>query len=106
MSERPAGDPRGRGADEVVRSQYDWESITPSTAVVETVAAATNREQSELGTLYDFLDPDALNTLIRQGGSAGILTNTTVSFTFEGQRVSIHRTGEIVVEPAGRRTDL
>ena len=59
-----------------VEETHDWTTILPSTAVVHTIA-----EQEECGLtdldvqLYDTLDPEALDMLVRSG-------NGTLSFSF------------------------
>jgi len=54
---------------ESVQSQYDWSNSTPSEAVINAIASLEGVEPTalpvELGTtLYDHVDPDALNTLV------------------------------------------
>lgn len=85
--------------DGTVRSEYDWSSISPSTAVVESVAAAVDRETTDLDSLYASLDPDALDTLVGADRTARVRGDTAVSFTFAGRRVTVDSTGEVLVEP-------
>lgn len=94
------GDPAG-----TARSRYDWEAVPPSTAVVETVLEAQGAETSDLDPLHDTLDPDALDAIIRGPGPGYGPPETSVSFVFAGRRVTIHRTGEVVVEPVTIGTD-
>lgn len=91
--------PDNGGDDETVRSQYDWSTISPSTAVVETVAVAVDRETTELDTLYDSLEPDALDTLIQKSSSSPALSPVRVTFTFADRHIVVDSEGEIVVEP-------
>lgn len=91
------------GSAETIRSQYDWSTISPSTAVVETVATAVDRETTDLDSLYETLDPDALDTIVQSNRSTRALADTTVSFTFAGRRVTVHSTGEVVVAPGTDR---
>ncbi|WP_254838753.1 HalOD1 output domain-containing protein [Natronomonas marina] len=81
-----------------VRTQYDWERTTPSTAVVETVASAADADATDIEPLYGTLDPDALDSLI--AGSTDDRSDITVSFTFAGELVTLHGTGEVVARPA------
>ncbi len=50
---------------ETVSQNYDWSTTQPSTAVIETVSAATDTEPIELDTLQHAIDADALDTLVR-----------------------------------------
>lgn len=74
---------------------------TPSTAVVEAVAAASGRaavpspdSTDPLPPLFDAIDPDALDTLVASAG-----TDVTVSFQYAGYAVVIEN-GTISVSPA------
>lgn len=86
-----------------VRASYDWSSVTPSVAVIETVAVATDRESSTLPALYDLVDTDALDALVRLDGSPAAGELTTVSFQFADHRVRVHSTGEVVVSVGDSR---
>lgn len=91
-------------ADGAVRAQYEWSSTTPSTAVVETVAVAANCEPEALDPLYNYIDPDALDVIIRSRKSSSTGDDATVSFVFDGQRITVHSSGEVVVR-TGDSTD-
>ncbi|RLM32980.1 HalOD1 output domain-containing protein [Haloarcula sp. Atlit-120R] len=83
---------------EPVRAQYEWSSTAPSTAVIETVAIAVNRAPTTLEPLYESLDPDALDTLLRPTGSASSDVETvTVSFNFADWQVTVHSRGDVIV---------
>jgi hypothetical protein len=93
----------GRVADamtESIRSRYEWSLTDPATAVIESVAAATGRDPVAIGPLHDSVDPDALDALIRNGGATDTDT-VTVSLCFEGRRVTVHSTGDVVVRAGG-----
>ncbi|MUW13527.1 hypothetical protein GJ633_01840 [Halorubrum sp. CBA1125] len=76
------------------RATYDWTSMEPSTAVIETVADATGREPLALATLYDFIDSDALDSLFRSSDG-----EVSVSFTYAEHEVTVHSDGEVAVLP-------
>ncbi|WP_255198781.1 HalOD1 output domain-containing protein [Halorarius litoreus] len=97
-SDNGSGGESIEGGDGTVRTRYEWASSIPSTAVVETVAAAAGRDLIEFAPLYEFVDPDALNELVRSptAGKSG----ATVSFVFEGYKVTLHSDGELVVQRA------
>lgn len=87
--------------EEVVRKQYDWSSLTPSTAVVEAVAAATGRDPTTIEPLYERIDPDALDALVGANGTTPDSENVSVSFSFAELLVTVQRNGEVVVRADG-----
>lgn len=96
-SNRPSDDGPTATISETIRAEFDWADVDPSTAVVETVATAADRDPMELEPLYNTVDTDALDNLLRSGNSAD--GTTTVSFTFEGHGVTAQREGSIIVRP-------
>lgn len=91
----PTTDPDG-----VVRAEFDWSSRSPSRAVVEAVAIAANAEPTALDPLYDSVDPDALDALVRPGGIGSEDGDVTVEFELAGHDVRVHSAGVVVVSPA------
>ena len=52
-----------------VRSRYDWSTIAPSTAIVYALASLENARPVQLpskldGSLYEYIDPEALDRII------------------------------------------
>ena len=84
--------------DRVVRAEYDWSTTPPSTAVIETVAVATNRESTDIGPLYEHVDPDALDSFIFPDGAAKDHDSRLVSFEFGGKHVTVRATGEVTIQ--------
>lgn len=64
-------------------------SQTMSREVMETAARESNTDVLDLPPLYDSLDPDALNTLIRS------MSDGQVLFTYAGQRITVNSRGEV-----------
>ena len=93
------------GKADAIRAEYDWTSTTPSTAVVETVAVASDREPTRLEPLYEAIDPDALDALIRSNGVEPVGDGITVTFEVAGQTVTIHGSGAVVVRPIEPRSE-
>ncbi|WP_396613858.1 HalOD1 output domain-containing protein (plasmid) [Haloferax sp. S1W] len=90
----------GTDADGTIQAEYDWSSLSPSIAVIETVAIAANREPTALEPLHKTVDPDALNELLdsrRFHSTDGV---TTVSFVFAGYDVTVQNNGMVVVQLA------
>lgn len=74
---------------ESVQSQYDWSNIAPSKAIVKAIASIENVEEIDLPevldtTLYDHVDPEALDFLITDDG------HILVSFTMGEYKVQIN----------------
>lgn len=84
--------------DGVVRAEYDWASITPAVAVVETVAVASDREPTALESLGETVDTDALNALVRSDG-ARASEEVSIRFGFAGTDVTVRGGGAVVVRP-------
>lgn len=82
------------GRVEEVSQTYDWTAIKPSTAVVETVAAATDTEPTALEVLQTVIDADALDALVR---SADRDDKLRVSFEYAGTGVRVQGNGTVVV---------
>ncbi|WP_411964818.1 HalOD1 output domain-containing protein [Haloferax sp. YSMS24] len=88
--------PGPNGPDDAVSATFDWSSVRPSAAVVEVYAVATNQNPSVLDPLFEFIDPDALDTLVRSSVSASA-DDVTVSFTVADRRVTVDSSGLVVV---------
>ena len=86
----------GSGEPDATPSQFDWTRRRPSVAVVEAVAAITDRDPTTVPHLHRYVDPDALNALVE--GSAGDGgANLRVSFTYDGIAVTVGGDGTVEV---------
>lgn len=83
--------------NDTVRMQFDWSSKNPSTAVVETVAAAANSELNEIEPLYTYIDPEALDALVSPRSMNRCQTTDAVSFSYDEYDVTVLRSGEVSV---------
>jgi len=83
--------------DEAIRAQFEWASTAPSTAVIETVAIALDREPTTIEPLYESIDPDALDALLQPNGSSAAANGVTVSFVVADRQVTVHSRGDVVV---------
>lgn len=81
----------------VVDAQYDAENgETPAMAIVDAVAAAEGVDATELPSLYDVIDTDALNKLFTtKNGEVG--TEAILSFSVNDWNVFISADGRIRV---------
>jgi hypothetical protein len=85
------------------RAQYDYETTTPSMAVVDLVHTITDEPPTELPPLYDAVDPEALNALV--GRSAGKSGQCTVTFSYRTLLITVRDDGEVVVRPRSDTDD-
>lgn len=80
---------------EIATVSHEWdEDLNVCTAVVSAVAAATDRPALELSPLRSTIDPDALSRIVASENGRGPVS---VSFTYEGQHVSVDSDGQITV---------
>ncbi|MFC7134019.1 MULTISPECIES: HalOD1 output domain-containing protein [Salinibaculum] len=77
--------------------EFDWETTPPSTAVVEAVCTATDREVQDIDPLYESLDPDALDRLLEAEAARG--ADLQFEFLFSGTRVTVRADGQVIVVP-------
>lgn len=98
-------DRAGRGEDDVVQTNCDWSDITPSRALVDAIAALEGVDPVALATdhgtaLYEYVDPEALDTLFSDGPAAG----TEITLSIDGYTAQITGSG-LVVEPSNAEPD-
>ena len=94
-------DRRSETGDLRYEKRLDWSRTTPSAAVPEAVATVEGVDVLELsarfdGTLYDAVDPGALDSLVSQGGDGSV----TVDFAFGPYQLRIDGAKLIVRESA------
>jgi hypothetical protein len=78
--------------------RHEWrQSGDPSVALVEAVAAATDRTVTDLPPLQQSIDPDALDALLTGNQSSEV----SISFRYADTAVSIHRNGSIELQVDG-----
>lgn len=65
---------------------------SPSEAVILAVAEAADADPSDLHSLHDVIDPDALDAIFRQRPSG------TVTFEYHGYTVTVRGNDEIIVQ--------
>ena len=84
----------GAESGRTVRQTVDWSTVSPSTAVAELVAEATDSDPAAIGPLYDAIDSDALDALVRHRGGS---TDCVVTFPYDGVEVTVSGDGEVLV---------
>lgn len=75
--------------------RYDWEDVTPSVAIVETVSDAANVGPIDLPTLNDVIDTDALDMIF---ANVTRETELTLSFVYAGREVTLLGDGTVIVD--------
>lgn len=86
-----------RGDEEefgATREEYEWADVGPATAVLETIGAAMDCDPLTLDPLYEYVDLDALDALVRSAAAPAAVT-----FRFQSYRVRVDSAGEVVVRP-------
>lgn len=81
---------------ESVQREYDWATTNVIPAIVETVAATTDRSPTTLPPLHEATDPDALARAVADGDGC------RVSLRYAARRVTVTSDGVVSVEPAER----
>jgi len=81
---------------DVIHANFDWDSVSPSMAVVETVAIAADRKPTDLKPLIETFDPDALDTLL--GNADSTESNITLAFHVDEFHVTVTGDGDVFVE--------
>lgn len=82
------------------RHHYDWSANgDPMYAIVSAVADVTDRDPRDVPPLNDQLDPDALETLLKDGKVPGN-NGTEVSFNYDTVMVTIEDDGTLELRPS------
>jgi hypothetical protein len=95
MTDRPGGDD-----EEVQTFVYDHEE-SPSAAVVSAVAAVQGEDATTLPTLYDVVDGDRLNDVLRSNDPVEGSQPIRIEFRYAGCAVAVDCHGRISVEDLG-----
>ena len=85
-----------------LRRTYDWSTTAPSIAAIEALANLENADPTGLATtfdicLYDYVDPDALDTLVRDGKSGSVTVTVTIErylLLFDGDELVVFELDE------------
>lgn len=87
--------------DEKVTEQVDWSSGgSPSNAVVRAVARSRDCSPTELDSLEEAVDTDALNALFAPRYDGTTRGSGSVSFSYSGRHVVVFSDGRVVVDEA------
>ncbi|WP_458190852.1 HalOD1 output domain-containing protein [Haladaptatus sp. NG-WS-4] len=94
--ENPSSDlERSDETPEPNHTTVDWSQATePSIAVVDTVAADTGREPTDIPPLYNSIYPDALDALLTATRN-GSVPDVRVTFTYDGMDITVTGGGTV-----------
>lgn len=83
------------------QTQHDWdEGDEISATIIEAMAAVSGKEPTELKSLYEVVDPDALDQLmksLRNDGNVGI--SPKLVFAYNHYVVEVEADGTVTIEP-------
>ena len=92
-------DIRGMEDDGVAHVRFDTEESDPGLAVAEATAALKDVDTTELAAIYDCID-HVVDQLFSDPPDDD--ANVTVSFDYEGYRVTVQQDGSATFEPHDR----
>jgi hypothetical protein len=82
------------------RTTYDRSSdVALSVVVVDAVKAVLDESPATVGTLYDVIDPDALDSLFEPKADGTPRAGGTVEFTLADCEVTVRGDGDVIVAP-------
>jgi hypothetical protein len=84
----------------VVQNRYDWSITPPSVAVPETVGAATGTPSVKLPPMYDVVDLDALDRVVRHT-RAGRRASVRLTFRYLDYDVTVGTDGTVRLDSIG-----
>ncbi len=98
----PAIDDDDTAESPVVLKRYDWSITPPSVAVPETVGAATETPSVNLPPMYDVVDLDAVDRVVKHT-RAGRRASVHLTFQYLDYDVTVGTDGTVRLEPLGER---
>ncbi|APW98724.1 hypothetical protein CHINAEXTREME_13440 [Halobiforma lacisalsi AJ5] len=93
--------PAGNDVTEVVHDRFDASDDSVVVAVVETVATVVDRDPLEMPPLFESVDTEALETLVRSPPRDRD-SRLEVTFSYLDCPVTVSARGDVVVEVPGR----
>jgi len=84
--------------DDIYRTSFQAGQLPPSAAIVDAIAELTGREPGELIPLYESVDADALDALVRSTLSAEHRGDTQVSFRYHGYDITVQSYGVVTLD--------
>lgn len=86
---------------EAVRRHYDFSRVSPTTAVVEVVAAAADRDALAMEPLAETVRVDALDDLFRERSpDQNVSNDTELNLSYLGYWVTVRGDGVVIATPS------
>lgn len=82
---------------ETYRAEFDRAKTAPSSAVVASLGEVLDVDVREMDPLYESIDPDALDALMRQRSDPE--GDVAVCFTVDRHEVSVYDYGVVAISP-------
>lgn len=82
--------------DEMPGTTLDYHHDSPSLRVVDALADLTDTDPLELDPMYDVVDPEALDQLVRPDANGDV----SVQFTYDDHAVEVRSDGTVTVDGA------
>ncbi|WP_418281338.1 HalOD1 output domain-containing protein [Halorubrum sp. DTA98] len=77
---------------------------TPTEAIIAAVADVADVDPTELPSLYDYIDPDAIDNLFDRHDGHDVV-NTHLAFTYDTWNVFVHADGRIRICDSAQPTE-
>jgi hypothetical protein len=81
----------------VASKRFDWSTVTPTTAIAETLGVVEGCEPDEIGPLYDLVNSDALDALVQASDTDA---DCAVVFPYGDYSVTVSAPGDVIVHEA------
>ncbi|WP_224268912.1 HalOD1 output domain-containing protein [Haloprofundus salinisoli] len=75
--------------------EYDRVRDTPSIQLIVAIAEIEGRNIDQIDSLYETIEPDALDAVFRESSTAAVERNDHLSFVYNGREVTVWADGRI-----------
>jgi hypothetical protein len=82
-----------------IRVDFDFSEVSPTTAIVETVANATGQDELAMEPLADSVPPDPIDSLFRTDRRGNLDRDAQLTVTYSGFRVTVKGDGTVTAQP-------
>lgn len=73
------------------------EGHSPATEIVQLIVESTDANPEDLDPINDYIDPDALDALVRVGPSGNLRSGVSIDFTFEEFAIEVGSDGTLSI---------
>jgi len=82
---------------DVTYAEFEWDAVTPLVAITRALADRTDDETGDVGPLYEYVEPDALNGLLL--GRSWYSPDLKITFRVEEHVVVVDSEGAVRIQP-------